>query len=213
MKNIFYILVFIAVTGCYEDDSQLIQSENTSHNTSEISTMLKSVTANDTSFDNLVDNSSCISIDFPYQVLINEQAVTINNISDLQQISPEEEIDIIYPINTVFFNYDSHQADNRSDFNLIKDTCNDNLNLTFNTCIDIHYPITIKEYNDITESFDTFRLNSNKELFLHIETLHDNDVFEIEFPIFISKLRNETIKVESNEDFQELFYSTLNTCG
>jgi hypothetical protein len=212
MKKILYILIISVVFGCYEDDNQLIQSQDASHRTSELSRMLKSITAHQTSYDNIIDDSSCFSLDFPYQAYVNSDLRTFSSVSDLSDLNFEDDIEIVYPVSATFFNYDTHQALNQTDFNLIKNTCSDGFDIIVNACLEIQFPIKFKEFNDITESFETFSFNNNEDVFFHLENLHDNDVYEIEYPIFLKDTDNNTILINSNVDFMEVFNDILQDC-
>ena len=212
MKKIYYILLLIVVS-CYDDDNELIISENVSHNTSELTTMVKSMSLHNASFDNVVDNTSCFSLDFPYQLNVNSELKNISSVNDLSEVSEEDDVEIVFPININFYNYELHEAINQTDFNLVKNVCAEDFNITSHACLDFQYPIEIKEFNDLTESFETFQLNNDKEVYLHFDNLHDNDVYEIEYPIFLIGSNSDPLRIDSNVDFMDVFNSTLQSCN
>lgn len=210
MKRLFYISLFFILIGCYQDDSQTIQSENASHRLSELSLHIKSMSSHHASFDDIIDNSSCFSIEFPYQIYVNSNLKTISSVEDIYDINADDNIEIVYPVNTNFYNYEEHQANNQTGFNLIKNSCADNFNIESNPCLDFQFPFTIKEFNDLTESFETFQLNTNRQVYLHFENLHDNDIYEIEYPIVLKDLDSNVIRINSNQEFIEAFTSHQN---
>ncbi len=211
-KYLFYILVLFLVS-CYSEDESLTDlSENTTHRTSELTSLLKSVAAHDASFDDIIDNNSCFSLSFPYQVEVNSELRTINTVQDITELNSEDNIEIVYPVNSIFFNFEEHQINSNTGFNLIKNTCDQNFNIQANPCLDFQYPITFKEFNDLTRSFDTFQFNSDKDVFIHLENLHDNDVFEIDYPIFLSNSTSNSIRIDSNAEFISAFNLSLQDC-
>lgn len=212
-KYIYYILL-IALVGCYNDDeTDTLQSENSAHRTSELTNLLKAVSAHDASFDNIIDNNSCLSLTFPYQIQVNSELRTINSVEDISTLNQEDDIEIVFPVGSIFFNFETHNINSTTEFNLIKNTCNQSFTIQPNPCLDFQYPVTFKEFNDLTSRFDTFHLNSDKEVFQHLENLHDNDIFEIEYPIFLSDSNANTIRINSNAEFISAFNLSIGDCN
>jgi hypothetical protein len=212
MKRLLYIFIFALLVSCYEEDTETILSEDISHRTSEMSLVLKSMAAHHAAFDDAVDQSSCFSIEIPYQIYLNSELTTISVYDDLLELSDEDSIELIYPVNTVFYNYEEHQATNQTGFNLIKSTCDENYNIIPNPCLDFQFPVTFKEYNDLTESFDTFHFNSNRDIFFYLDTLHDNDVYEIEYPVYLINPESDQLLINSNLELIEAYNASLNQC-
>ncbi len=202
----------IGLAGCYSEDSEIVQSERTSHRTSELSLILRSLSAHEASFDNVIDNTSCFSIDFPYQINLNSESTTIAGLEDLANITQEDDIELIFPINTTFFNYESQEVLSQTEFNLIKNSCNRDFNIILNLCYRLQYPVTFKEYNNLTESFETFHLHSDEEVFVHIQNLHDNDVYELEYPLILKDHNNASTFINSNDELFRLIGESSSDC-
>lgn len=198
--------------GCYQDDSQTVKSEDASHRFSELSFLIKSMSSHHASFDDRIDGSSCFSIAFPYEVYVNSNLKTISSVADVLEINEDDNIELVYPVNTNFYNYEEHQASNQTDFNSIKNTCDNDFDIIPNSCLDFQFPITVREFNDLTETFETFQLGTNREVYQHFESLHDNDVYEIDYPIFLFDSNSEAIPVESNDEFIEAFNMSSTNC-
>jgi hypothetical protein len=212
MKKLIYIILCLILVSCYRDESQTLLSEGTSHRNSELSLIIKSISVHHASFDDVIDNSSCFSIEFPYQLNINSELKNISSLEDISEIHPEDQIEIVYPIQTTFYNYEEHQAFNQTEFNLISNTCHEDFSTQSNPCLDFQFPIILREFNDLTESFETFQLNSDRDVFIHFENFHDNDIYEIEYPIFLADSNSNTIRIDTNDDFIEAFNMSLNSC-
>lgn len=213
MKKIFYYISLLILVSCYTDDEvSTVQSENNAHRNSEFTRLVKAISLHDASFDNSIDNTSCFSLNFPYQIRVNSNLRTINSVQDISDINSDDDVDIVYPVNVIFYNYKEHDVTSETDFNLMLNSCNQDFDIQPNYCLDIQYPITFKEYNDLIQSFETFRLNSDKEVFLHLEDLHDNDIFEIDYPIYLSDTDSNIIRVDSNADFITVYNQSIQSC-
>lgn len=213
MKKIFYILVLCILIGCYDDESQTIHSENVSHRASALSHFIISMSSHYASFDDNIDGTSCFSLDFPYQLEVNSELTTITSIDDVSAIHEEDHVEIIYPVNTNFYNYEERQANSQSDLNLIKANCNQDFTIEPNPCLNFQFPFILKEYNDLTESFETFQLNTKREVYVHFDNLHDNDLYEIDYPIFLVQANSDVVQVNSNSEFIRAYYASLQGCN
>lgn len=199
--------------GCYEDDSQILESENTSHRSSELTTFIKSISLHNAAYDDVVDGSTCFSIVFPYQLSVNGTIKTISSIEELDDLHSDDNIEIVYPVSAVFYNYDRHQMASDSDMTIVKETCESDFNLDSNACLDFQFPLTVKMYNRVGNDFHTIQLNSNEDIYTHFDNIHDTDVYEIEYPILLSDTHlNTTIYVNSNSEFESIFHNTLEDC-
>ena len=160
----------------FDDHSELRHSQDVAHKSSELTTLIKSMTLHNADFDNHVDKTSCLSLVFPYQLHVNENPITVNSVEDISDLNEGDDIEIIYPVETVFFNYDEHQVLNATELNRIKNTCQQDLDLTSNPCLDFVYPITLKKYNELTGNFETFHFYNDKE-YLNILTIFTIKMF------------------------------------
>lgn len=198
--------------GCYNDDGSVIETPHTSHRASELTGIIKSITAHDGSFDDHIDNSSCYSLIFPYLLNVNGQQVEVYSIEDLEHISVDDDVDIIFPVQTIFFNYEVKTVHNLISYNLLNQTCMRDFTIRINNCIHFEYPITVKIYNDFTRNFYTSSITNDKEMYLHFDNLHANDLFEIDYPVSILNHNNSSTIIHSNQDFTSLYFTSLEAC-
>ncbi|MBS3738503.1 MAG: hypothetical protein KGY51_05870 [Psychroflexus sp.] len=213
MNKIIYYILLIFLVGCYNDEGvQTLQSENNAHRNSELTKLVKSISVHNASFDDFIDNTSCFSIKFPYQIQVNSELRNITSEQDILELSNTEQIEIVYPVKAIFYNYEEHNIVSGTDFNLVKSVCDENFNIQHNYCLDIQYPIVLKEFNDLTQSFETFQLNTDRQVFRHLENLHDNDIFEIEYPIFLLDSSSNSIRINSNSHFIAVFNESQQNC-
>ena len=211
MKRFYFIILFVLIS-CYDDDSQVVESEDTAHRSSELTAMIKSMSLHNTSFDDHIDNTPCFSLVFPYQVNVNSNLTTITSIQDLSELSNSEEIEIVYPVTSVFFNYEEHEISSSSNLDELKNICNQDFNIQPNNCFDFVFPLTVKRFNELNGSFETFHLENDKEVFTHFDNLHDTHVYQLSYPINLISSNSDTLVVNSNEAFKATIDSSPLDC-
>ena len=212
MKRILVLLVLV-LAGCYDDDSTRIESDNTAHVSSELTTFMKSISLHNASYDDVVDNSSCFSIEFPYQVTVNNELRTISHINDLNTIYESDDVEIIYPVSAVFYNYDKHQMTSAEEYDITLDACEENFNISSHSCLDFQYPIIIKMFNQVGNDFHSMQLDHDQDIYTFLDNLHETDVYEIEYPIImLDHTTGNSESITSNLQFETLFESTMQEC-
>ena len=90
-KDMKYLLVFTALflLGCQKEKLEIIEAPDEEASflfDQQLTSLLKSVASHDGSFDDVIDNSSCFSIDLPYQIALNGETHNVNTIDDLLPI-------------------------------------------------------------------------------------------------------------------------------
>lgn len=212
MKKLYYIICLILIS-CYNEDAEVVDSPNTSHRASEVTTIIKSITAHYGAFDDHIDMSSCLSLMYPYQLVVNNEERTIHSQADVLDINEEDNIEVLFPIEALFYNYEEHNASTLSAWNLMTQNCQEDFMLRVNNCLDFEYPISIKKYNDLTGNFDTSHLMNDKEAYLHFENLHINDLYEIDYPISIIDHTNTRTTVQSDVELTSMYRTSLEICN
>ncbi|WP_019036994.1 hypothetical protein [Psychroflexus tropicus] len=210
--NIIFLSCHFLFSSCYSDDEQIIESIDTTHRSSELTSMIKSMTLHNASFDDHVDSTSCFSLVFPYDLSVNSEQIRVNSIQNLQMIDEADNIEILFPVNIVFFNYNEHEVRNTSELTLLTNSCENDFGLEPNSCLNFEYPISIKQYNQSNTNFETLVLDSNIEVFRYLDTLHEDDVYEIEYPVALIGPDSETNKINSNSEFMSIYESSINSC-
>ena len=210
--NRFYFLILFILVSCYDDDSQVVESDDTAHRSSELTTMIKSMSLHNASFDDHIDNTSCFSLVFPYQINVNSNTTTITSIQDLSELSNDDEIEIIYPVTSVFFNYEEHQIISPAELDTVKNLCDQNFNIQSNNCFDFVFPLTVKRFNELNGNFETFHLDNDKEVFTHFDNLHDTHVYQLNYPINLTDANADTLVINSNEAFKATIDQSTSNC-
>lgn len=206
----YIVLISLCFSGCYNDDSEVSMSSlEAAHKSSHMTSLIKSATFHQASFDDVIDGSSCFSLDFPYKVKVNLDVITIRSREDLLHLSEKDIVQIQYPVDLLFYNYTTHQVNSPSEFQNLQVQCDNTFRELSSLCVSFNYPIIVKDFNDINSSFDTHRFSSNKDFFLYLEHLHDSDMFEIQYPVIINDSITST-EVFSNQNLISVLQESAN---
>ncbi len=154
--------------------------------------ILKDISLNDGSFDNIIDNANNISIKMPYTVIVNGQTVVISSTDDLQTVEDIldasdvdiDSIQIVFPVTIILPNYTEVVVHNQTELNTyIAQSTDENEADEDIECIDFVYPVNIQVYNTITEQRQDLTIFNDGELQDIINDLDSNIVINFSFPV------------------------------
>lgn len=219
MMGKFKIFLFFSfsllLVSCYDDDVIIIDENNERllHAESELTILMKSVVAHDTTKDFVVTHSNCFTINLPYEIKVDGELRQINHYDDLEDITLEHSIIYVFPLEISFVNYESIVVNNQTELNLLNEKCdNEGLNYHKNTCAEFIYPIEIATYNTLSQRFDTVTLEHDYDGFVFIDNLSPNDLFSINYPTEIIISGNNHFSIEDNSNLALHFRTSSATC-
>ncbi|MFT5891979.1 MAG: hypothetical protein ACI9Y7_002086, partial [Dokdonia sp.] len=106
-----YILIFLLLiigVSCQQEESEIItpDSEEVINANSNLALLLLQTTLNDGSQDDILDNASCIEINLPVSVTVNNELIIINTLNDITLVedninasdTDDDIIEISFPI-------------------------------------------------------------------------------------------------------------------
>jgi hypothetical protein len=202
MKNLFLIVLILgSILSCQEEELKIVQPDNEASflQDTQLKSLLQGVSSHDGSFDNVIDQASCFSINIPYQILLNNEPHAIHSIEDLIPIS---ENDIVSPIFPITITYATHSQQEISSSQMLQEQISQcETGALFNdriTCVDIIYPININLYNPETRDFETVIFDHDKKTFQSIASYADNQLASITFPISIAIQTGKEVLISSN---------------
>lgn len=170
---------------------------------SELAKLLINTSQNSGSIDDFIDGTSCSSIQYPYQVIVNGQTITIANEGDLNNIaSTNASITIVFPVTVIFEDYSTLEVNSQQELNELGALCQ-TIDEAIN-CIELVYPVTFFTYNANNEQTGTVVINSNAELFQFINGLDAGVYIAIDFPIEVILGDGSQTTVSSNAQLQGL---------
>ncbi len=170
---------------------------------SELAKLLINTSQNSGSIDDFIDGTSCSSIQYPYQVIVNGQTITIANEGDLNNLaSTTASITIVFPVTVIFEDFSILEVNSQQELNELGALCQ-TIDEAIN-CIELVYPVTFFTYNANNEQTGTVVINSNAELFQFINGLDTGVYIAIDFPIEVILGDGSQTTVSSNTQLQGL---------
>ena len=195
-----YIYLFLSLTiptlfsSCRKESDTLIQpsEEQVLQANSKAVELLSKVTANDGKNDNIIDSSSLISIVLPVSVEVEGDIYIINNQDDIESIedlifeTEDGEVNIIFPIDVILYDYSAQRINTQQEFDAL--LVNLESTATINEileCIGIRYPVEISVFDRDTEITEVLSLENNEQLFAFLQNLNENVISTLSAPVTI----------------------------
>ena len=208
------LLILASFTACQKEEDVIIDPTDNSESfngTSNFAASLLSATQNDCSADNLIDGTSCFSIDFPVDVVANGQQVTLNSIEDLQLvedifnlfIGDTDVLDLVFPLTLISEDFSEQVVNDLASFNSLVANCANNISDDLG-CLDFQFPITGTLYNAANEQTGTLSINNASEWFNFLNGLGSDVYVAINYPITVIVSGTATT-VNSNTELTDLF--------
>ncbi|GAB4162372.1 MAG: hypothetical protein Tsb0033_21240 [Winogradskyella sp.] len=215
LKSIYFLAslaLLIVTASCRTEEDLSIDppAEETLVANTQTAALMQNVVMNDGSSDNIIDNASCLSIQFPVTVTVNGTTLQIDNEDDLDDIEDifdefdddDDNIVISYPITIVLSDFTTvviNSDDELEDF--VEDCFEDNFDDDDIECIDFQYPITAAAFNENNEQILSITINNDFEMYNFIDDLDEYAAVTIDFPITVI-LADGTTQIVNN--IQEL---------
>jgi type 1 glutamine amidotransferase len=225
MKEKFYAFCWFAscvgflFSSCQKEESVLIDETpiDTITANSMLGTMLLSASQNNGAVDDLIDSTSCFSLNFPITVYANSQIVSLQSIADIQTIvlifnqsqTDVDMIDIVFPIEIVYEDYSVHTINSLQEMSVAQTDCPDFIDDTY-SCVSFLYPISCFTYNAESEQTGLVTMNNDSEWFEYLAYLSDDIFIAIDYDMSIL-VNGETSTVTSNQELATALAAT--DCG
>ncbi|MBT8260254.1 MAG: hypothetical protein KJN82_02990, partial [Bacteroidia bacterium] len=225
------ILSFFALlinTSCQneflEESSQ--NQEDTLVPNSALTSVMRSASANDGAIDNILDETSCFSVNLPVTIIVNDITITINSLEDLEIIEElydefeddEDSLEFLFPITIILNDYDEIVLESEDDLEAFIEDCTENTsNDDVIECVDFVYPITVSLYDTSFQVIDNVTFNNDNELYDFLEELEDDDnnqviIASLNFPVTLIYADGSTIEVNSNIELQAAIDAAEEDC-
>lgn len=222
IKYIVQLMLFIFLFGACqkEDETTVIQNPNNIFPGSSLAKLISRVSQNPTELDNIIDNTSCFSVQLPVSVVVNGQIITITTQSDYQLVqnaidfytTDDDVVHFEYPITIQFQNFTTQVVNDSNQLDDIIDDCNDDDGFDEIDCIAINYPIAINIYDSNNQVANTITIQSNPQLFNFIGSLSTSIIAAIVYPISVTNSNGEDVLINSNTTLETFINSSIDDC-
>ena len=220
--NVILLAAVILFTSCQSEEpfQESIDPELTLSAGSAVVEMMKRTTSNDGSYDNIVDGTSCIGIQFPYTVTVNGLELKVETMEDFQKIEDildaakdgEHSMQITYPITITMPDYTENLINSEAVLQEYVEQCNENEDDDDIECIDVVYPVSLFTYNPDLQQTGNVTVNHDKELRRFFSGLEDADFISIDFPMTFEIFDGSQLTVNSNTGLANALEQAIEIC-
>lgn len=221
LRYIIFSLVVFSLGSCQKEEETIIQDNTQSFVAdSPIANLLARTSQNPTSNDNVLDNSSCFSVQLPVTVIVNNQQITVTDETDYQTVqdaidafsNDDDIVNFVYPITIRYQNFQTQVLQNSDDLDDVLDDCGEDDDFDEIDCITLVYPITINLYNSNNQIANTVTITSNSNLFNFLANLGNNVFVAINYPISAINSNGQTIIINSNSQLEDFIDDSIDDC-
>ncbi|MCA0348197.1 MAG: hypothetical protein R2805_04040 [Flavobacterium sp.] len=224
MKKYSTILIsfmLISIIGCQKEEETIIQDDTqTFTSSSALSGLLLRTSQFPTAFDNVLDNSSCFSVQLPVTVIVNNQQIVVSNQSDYQlvqnainQFSNDDDIvNFVYPITIVYQNFQTQILQNSNDLDDVLDECDEDDGFDEIDCININYPIVLNIYDSNNQVANTITITSNSMLFNFLSNTNSSTLLAVVFPISVTNSNGQNVVINNNAELENFIEDSISDC-
>lgn len=206
--------------GCQESVEDVSSGEGNILADSPLAILMSNTTSFDGSFDNAIDNSSCISVQLPVDVTVNGQSLTVNDESEIGQVEAilNEEmfdfdnIEIEFPIAITNSDYSEQIINSQEELDAIRATCIEGGLDTDIECVDFNYPISFQVYDSENQRASTTSLNSDREVYEYMNTIPATNIVALDFPISLTLSDGSIESFNNNETLSLAIENSNNSC-
>lgn len=183
--------------------------------------LIERTSSNDGSFDDIVDDSRCFAINFPYTVNVGGVELLIDSRDDIKLVKevvselPSALLEIIFPVTITFGDFTEITINSKEDLRELVEECkgDDDEDDDHIKCIDFVYPLTLFTFDIQNQQTGNVTVNSDRELRRFFAGLDDNDIISIDFPVSLKLYDGTTIAVNSNAELANIIDSAKDQCG
>lgn len=215
MRYFLYIMLLLVFTGCQEEELTVVQAPDDESfiQDGQLKRLIMSVVSHDGSFDDIVDDSSCFSINFPYTCIYRGREYPVNTIEALSVFGEGANLMPKFPVTVTLADYISVEVPNVEVYRDLQNACSNGT--LFNesiTCVDISYPVSVSIYNTVTSNFETISFLHDKQTFQTIEEMDESLIANIQYPIEILLPNKVVLTIESNDVLKSEILSMIPIC-
>lgn len=216
------ILLVLTLSRCNESQVNLTPiDENLVFTTqTDGATLIENITLNDGSIDNILDNASCIQLQLPIDVTINNQLLTVQSQNDIDDIlneflkNPflEFNVGFQFPISVISAEHSVIKINSQSELETLRNSCVENGNDLDIECIDFRYPLSVATYDRLNQIADVTTVNRDSDLFFLLRESSDEDLLGFEFPLTMITTEGNEFMVSDNSRLFDLIENSVNIC-
>lgn len=216
-----FVAMALLFNSCQEEFEDVgSDAQETLQTDSSTAQLMINTASNDGSFDNIVDESSCIAVQFPYTVEIAGIQITIDSLEDLEIIEEifdefdddEDVLEILFPITITLADFTEVVIESKEALRELAADCREGGDDDDIECIDFVYPITLFTFDINGQQAGSVTVNSDMELRRFFKDREEGELISIDFPITLKKYDGTEIQVSSNAELARVLDAAKDEC-
>jgi len=225
MKSLRYIIfgfILLSFCSCEKEEETIVQQDSQSFlKNSTIAGLLSRTSQNPTSKDNVIDNSSLISVQLPEKVRVNGIYINVATTADYQLVqdakdaysSDDDKVYFVeYPITIIRQNYTTQVIQDSNQLHDAIEACGEDDGFDEIDCISLGYPLNINVYDSNNQIANTVAISGNSNLFNFLANLNSTTYVVIKFPIAAVNSGGSTVQLNSNTELTNFMENAIDDC-
>ena len=218
---LYFLFLAVVIMSCQQEEVIINDTRGeTLDSMSPLADLVGQTSLNDGSGDNIIDNSSCISVILPVTVVANGTELVIETSEDYVLIerifdeSPDDVdvLQIIYPIEVMLPDYSVEEISSDSDLADITEDCLEGGEDLDIECIDFKYPVSVSVYDSENLVADIVEVTSDQAMIDFLVSLDEKSVFSFKYPLTMILTDGSEIVVNSNIELEAIIDEVDDTC-
>lgn len=230
MKTKINHLIFLAFFALFtffacQDEATEVSNPNEQEvivSNSQLASLMSRTAANFGAGDDMLDGSSCFSIELPVTIIVSDITIVVETEADLEQLEDILEdlleddgvIDFLFPITIIFNDYTEVVIENQDQLENFIDECDDEVDEVIE-CIDFVYPISFSVFNSDFNIVDTVAIENDEAFYNFLDELEDDEnalIVSLNYPISLQYANGDIIEVNSNEELVNAIEAAEDDC-
>lgn len=215
-----FAMLFLSLSSCQDEEESNTQDPNSLTKTTHLSVLASRVSQSPTHIDNIIDGTSCYSIQLPVSLTVDSQYLTVASKEDyasvktvINQYSNDDDIiHFEFPITVKYPNYQQVTINNETELTALRQACGSEPEFYEITCTRFNYPLTINCYESNSQVSYAVTVANNSQFYNFISGLKDSEIYSFKFPLSMTDSSGETIVYNSNVSLQSGIENAIDDC-
>lgn len=221
---IYAFFALLTFTSCQDEtiDVNNPEEQEIIQPNSQLSNFIGNVTANCGDYDNILDESSCFSIELPVTIIVGDVTIVIETLDDLEELedlfaqyeNEDDFFDFVFPFTIIFNDYTQVVIENEEQLEDFIEDCEIEDDEVIE-CVDFVYPISFSVFNADFNIVDTVTISNDEALYNFLEELGGDDnalIVSINYPVTLVYANGDTIEVNSNQELSDAIEAAEADC-